>query len=143
MWLINTRTLKLEEFFDAAIPDYAILSHTWGSDEVSFQEFKSLDATSGDPADLIIKDRAGYPKIIKACGKALEYRLRYVWVDTCCIDKTSSAELSESINSMFKWHRSDVPGILDIGAKHPPEIIDRGQYCRENELGSSADDYPS
>ncbi|KAF0323593.1 het domain-containing protein [Colletotrichum asianum] len=122
MWLINTRTLKLEEFFDAAVPDYAILSHTWGSDEVSFQEFNSLNATSGDPADLIIKDRAGYPKIIKACGKALEYRLRYVWVDTCCIDKTSSAELSESINSMFRWYEnaqicfaylSDVPATQD------------------------------
>jgi len=25
-------------------------------------------------------------------------------IDTCCIDKKSSAELSEAINSMYKWY---------------------------------------
>lgn len=29
-----------------------------------------------------------------------------MWVDTCCIDKSSSAELSEAINSMFAWYRN-------------------------------------
>ena len=26
-------------------------------------------------------------------------------VDTCCIDKSSSAELTESINSMYRWYQ--------------------------------------
>lgn len=28
-----------------------------------------------------------------------------VGIDSCCIDKSSSAELTEAINSMFKWYR--------------------------------------
>lgn len=39
MRLINVRTLELQWFNDDAIPKYAILSHTWGSDEVNYQEF--------------------------------------------------------------------------------------------------------
>jgi len=39
MRLINTRTLKLEEFIGQQIPQYAILSHTWGDEEVSYQDW--------------------------------------------------------------------------------------------------------
>jgi hypothetical protein len=28
------------------------------------------------------------------------------WLDSCCIDKTSSAELSEAINSMYRWYQN-------------------------------------
>jgi hypothetical protein len=58
----------------------------------------------------------------KCCSQALEDGLKYVWIDTCCIDKRSSAELSEAINSMFRWYRGakhcyafleDVPANLD------------------------------
>ncbi|KAL8881716.1 MAG: hypothetical protein Q9192_007736 [Flavoplaca navasiana] len=48
----------------------------------------------------------GLTKILKFCKLALEKRYTWVWVDTCCIDKKSSAELSEAINSMFKWYQS-------------------------------------
>jgi hypothetical protein len=34
----------------------------------------------------------------------LEHGFNYVWIDTCCIDKSSSAELQEAVNSMFKWY---------------------------------------
>ncbi|KAJ4176959.1 hypothetical protein NW755_014126, partial [Fusarium falciforme] len=50
--------------------------------------------------------RAGYKKITQTCQQALKDRIEYVWVDTCCIDKTSSAELSEAINSMFRWYEN-------------------------------------
>ncbi|KAH8685328.1 hypothetical protein BGZ61DRAFT_303407, partial [Ilyonectria robusta] len=50
------------------------------------------------------KLKAGYLKIEQTCKEARKRGLRYVWVDTCCIDKTSSAELSEAINSMFRWY---------------------------------------
>ncbi|KAF9873305.1 hypothetical protein CkaCkLH20_09118 [Colletotrichum karsti] len=98
MRLINTTSLEIVEFFDNDIPKYAILSHTWGDGdtEVSFSDFRR-----GDP---LTKAKPGYQKIENACKEASKRSLHYVWVDTCCIDKTSSAELSEAINSMFQWY---------------------------------------
>jgi hypothetical protein len=97
MWLINTSTTRLEPkpFYEPDIPPYAILSHTWGNDEVDFQEFKE---------EKTAKPKDGWFKIKNICEKALCDGLQYAWVDTCCIDKSSSAELSESINSMFFWY---------------------------------------
>jgi hypothetical protein len=97
MRLINTTTYELEEFLDSAIPLYAILSHRWENEEVVFNEFNRSSS----------KDRAkkGYRKIMKACKQAAIDDLGYIWVDTCCIDKSSSAELTESINSMFRWYQ--------------------------------------
>src|SRR4051812_48619718 len=88
MRLLNTYTVQLEEFFDSNVPKYAILSHTWGRGEVTFQDFERGNYQGKD----------GYIKIQHACQQAREDELPYVWVDTCCIDKTSSAELSEAIN---------------------------------------------
>jgi Heterokaryon incompatibility protein (HET) len=51
-------------------------------------------------------DGAGYRKILACCARARRYGYTWVWIDTCCIDKTSSAELSESINSVFKWYQA-------------------------------------
>jgi Heterokaryon incompatibility protein (HET) len=101
MWLINTSTLSLESFYGDAIPAYAILSHTWGEGEVSFQEFTQVSESMRDG----ITSNPGYRKIIATCAQALGDGYSYAWVDTCCIDKTSSAELIEAINSMFGWYR--------------------------------------
>ncbi|KAK1759837.1 heterokaryon incompatibility protein-domain-containing protein [Echria macrotheca] len=98
MRLINTWSLKLEQFFGDYIPAYAILSHTWGADEVSLQEWLVDHST--------IAAKQGCIKIIRACELARSHGHIYLWVDTNCIDKTSSAELSEAINSMFRWYRS-------------------------------------
>lgn len=95
MRLINSSTLELEEFYGDAIPPYAILSHRWLDDEVSLQDLQSDRATS----------KAGYAKIEQCCAQALRDGLTHAWVDTCCIDKTSSAELTEAINSMYAWYR--------------------------------------
>jgi tetratricopeptide (TPR) repeat protein len=78
------------------IPPYAILSHTWGADEdeVTFRDL--VDSTGGT--------KAGYSKIRFCAQQATKDNLYYIWVDTCCIDKSSSAELSEAINSMFRWY---------------------------------------
>ncbi|KAI4280416.1 MAG: hypothetical protein L6R35_005891 [Caloplaca aegaea] len=95
MRLINTSTLEFREFFDSEIPEYAILSHRWGSDEASYQ-----DCEKG-----IQHTRMGFAKIGGCCNLALKNKLGWAWVDTCCIDKRSSAELSEAINSMYKWYR--------------------------------------
>ncbi|KAH8885021.1 hypothetical protein GQ53DRAFT_625629, partial [Thozetella sp. PMI_491] len=82
-------------FLSDDIPQYAILSHTWGADEVTFQDLQTQHA----------KDKLGYNKI-DFCGRqARKNGLDYFWVDTCCIDKTSSSELQESINCMFRWYQ--------------------------------------
>ncbi len=96
MRLIEAQTLKLREFPENTIPTYAVLSHTWGSEEVSFQE---MQIGVGDTKE-------GFKKIRGCCERAIEDDLLYVWVDTCCIDKSSSAELSEAINSMFRWYQN-------------------------------------
>lgn len=97
MRLLNSRTLQLEEFIgDANVPPYAILSHTWGEEEVTLQDIIS---TAGS-----LKEKKGFKKIQYCCSQALADGLHWAWVDTCCIDKTSSAELSEAINSMFRWY---------------------------------------
>lgn len=96
MYLINAARLRLERFDDEAkLPPHAILSHTWGQAEVTFELFTSLPLESS----------AGLLKIQKTCEQALKDGIFYAWVDTCCcIDKRSSAELSEAINSMFRWY---------------------------------------
>ena len=88
---------SLAEYVGNNIPQYAILSHTWGADheEVTFK-----DLTEG-----ICKSKEGYRKLT-FCGKqAAKDGLQFFWVDTCCIDKSSSAELTEAINSMFRWYQ--------------------------------------
>jgi hypothetical protein len=47
----------------------------------------------------------GYRKLRISCALAARQGLNYLWIDTCCIDKTSSADLSEAINSMFRYYR--------------------------------------
>lgn len=96
MRLLDVETLELHTFHDKQIPQYAILSHTWGADadEVSFQ-----DLASGGS-----RNNIGFAKLKGACEQARSDGWQYVWIDTCCIDKTSSAELSEAINSMYRWY---------------------------------------
>lgn len=95
MWLVNARTRLLESFVNerSVQGGYAILSHTWGDEELTFDSLYNEDS--------ILKK--GYKKVEYACLQALQDRYQYVWIDTCCIDKRSSAELSEAINSMFRW----------------------------------------
>src|SRR6478609_746816 len=97
MWLINTSTIKLERANpdDLSSTEYAILSHTWGKEEVTFEDM----IQQSPPTQM-----SGYIKILKTCDMAREKGISYAWVDTCCIDKRSSAELAEAINSMFRWY---------------------------------------
>ncbi|KAI1137601.1 HET-domain-containing protein [Hypoxylon sp. FL0543] len=111
MRLLNARTKKLSEFLEADAPPYAILSHTWGAAEVSFDDIQSAWPK--------YRLKEGWKKIKWCCRQALKDDLEYVWVDTCCIDKSSSAELQEAINSMFRWYeRSHVcyAYLADVGS---------------------------
>jgi hypothetical protein len=79
------------------IPPYAILSHTWAEDH---EEVNFRDLTIGPR-----KTKWGYKKLRFCAERAARDGLQHFWVDTCCIDKSNNTELSEAINSMFRWYR--------------------------------------
>ena len=97
MRLLSSSNLQLKDFPADQIPAYAILSHTWGkdADEVLFSDIENGGA----------EGMAGSNKIRRSCEKASDRSIAYIWIDTCCIDKSSSAELSEAINSMYMWYQ--------------------------------------
>ncbi|KAL7781032.1 heterokaryon incompatibility domain-containing protein [Trichoderma afarasin] len=98
MRLLHASEWRMTDFIsDDAIPQYAILSHTWGRDEVTYHDWKNLSISD-------VKLKAGCAKIMACREQAVRDGLEWVWVDTCCIDKSSSAELTEAINSMFRWY---------------------------------------
>jgi len=173
MRLLNISTREVEEFLDNNIPQYAILSHTWGLEEVTLHEMQALARyrrsqqepninthmvprsakdpeamklmllstmllafrgnrlrfdhparlpalTNGDETEDCdggyvpvvsassrhpYETKAGYSKIAYACGQAGKDGYQYLWVDTCCIDKRSSAEVCEAVNSMYSWYQ--------------------------------------
>jgi hypothetical protein len=87
--------LSLTEFLEDNVPEYAILSHRWGAEEVTFAAVMNSTA----------KDKAGYRKI-QFCGEQARHDgLQYFWVDTCCIDKSNAVEYQHAINSMYRWYR--------------------------------------
>jgi hypothetical protein len=96
MRLLNVESRELVEFYGDRTPPYAILSHTWGEEEVTFRDL----TREGH------RDMRGYAKIEGCCQQAKNEMIDWVWVDTCCIDKSSSAELSEAINSMYRWYEA-------------------------------------
>lgn len=96
MWLLHTTDLHIEEFMEGSVPEYAILSHTWSDDEISFKDIQDLKW---------IRARTGWQKIEQSCKKAAGDGHSWIWIDTCCIDKSSSAELSEAINSMWRYYK--------------------------------------
>jgi hypothetical protein len=97
MRLLSTKTLELERFADQAVPPYAILSHTHGEGEVTINDIGS------EPTE---KNAKGWEKVLGCVNKARQEGFDYVWIDTCCIDGSSSADVSEAINSMFRWYQT-------------------------------------
>ena len=111
-----------KDLFGDDIPDYAILSHTWGADieEVTYRDL--IDGTG--------KDKIGYEKI-RSCGEqARRDGLHYFWVDTCCIDKSNAVELQEAINSMFRWYRNAVKCYVFL-SDVPRPIVDSEDRCNQ------------
>ncbi|KAF8866786.1 WD40 repeat-like protein [Acephala macrosclerotiorum] len=112
------RLLKLEENGEISLTKditypttpYAILSHTWGEDDEEVN-FEDLEDGSGYYMTFFRRKKKGKTKIgykkLQFCGEqAARDGLQYFWVDTCCINKSNSTELSEAINSMFRWYRN-------------------------------------
>ncbi|RYP64751.1 hypothetical protein DL769_006556 [Monosporascus sp. CRB-8-3] len=111
MRLLKNTSLELAEFADNDVPLYAILSHRWGDEEVSLQDIIHQNAAN----------KAGYNKVLMLCSVAASHGFQYVWIDTCCVDKTSSAELSEAINSMYRWYQGSAVCYAYLAdVTHPP-----------------------
>jgi hypothetical protein len=108
---------SLVERFGEDIPPYAILSHTWGSneDEVTFLALQNNEA----------KSIRGYNKLIFCSEQAAKDDLEFFWVDTCCIDKSSSTELSEAINSMFKWYQKAEKCYVLLSDVHIDPLVEK------------------
>lgn len=112
--------MQLEEFPEADGLQYAILSHRWQDDEVSFQDMQSPDP----------QRRHGYAKLQQFCLHAARDNYKYAWVDTCCIDKSSSAELSESINSMYRWYENARKCYAYLFDVHDDIVSEDSQFAR-------------
>lgn len=96
MRLLNTTTLQLELYDPSNVPEYAILSHTWGAKEITYQDLVGRDDRPRGSRE--------WEKVHSSCKVADLKGYTHLWIDSCCIDKSSSAELSEAINSMFRWY---------------------------------------
>ncbi|KAG9230375.1 heterokaryon incompatibility protein-domain-containing protein [Amylocarpus encephaloides] len=126
-----SQLILTEELIGEKIPKYAILSHTWGasSEEVTFKDL--IDGTGSN--------KSGYNKI-RLCGEQARHDgLRYFWVDSCCIDKSSSAILSEAIISMFRWYHNAVKCYVYLADVSRPVSNANGESTRfwESTFGKS------
>ncbi|KKY25247.1 putative glycoside hydrolase [Diplodia seriata] len=124
MRLLNARKRCLESFADDDIPPYSILSHRWRNGEVLYEDLQGVGR---------LKKKEGHRKLKMACKQSLSDGYDYIWIDTCCIDKSSSAELSESINSMFAWYSK-----AEVCYAYLFDVPDPSDVCKDwNAFGSS------
>ncbi|THU93628.1 HET-domain-containing protein [Dendrothele bispora CBS 962.96] len=109
LWLIDTKSLELVDIKHRDkqnAPPYAILSHRWfRGEEVTLQEFQLLNRTIESETDPKTS-KSGYKKIHSACSQAQQNGLDYIWVDTCCIDKTSHGDVARNIKSMYAYYQN-------------------------------------
>jgi len=130
MRLINVETLCLETVYSPEYP-YVVLSHTWGrdEDELTFQEMLNLEGNMSGTT----MTRAS--KIVRCCAQAKMDGYKYVWIDTCCIDKSNSVELYEAINSMYRWYDGAAMCYAYIADMAPGDPVNKLATCRWFERG--------
>jgi hypothetical protein len=99
MRLLHTSAFQLKSFYDLELPPYVILSHTWGDEEVTLQEVQQADSIlrlQSLKEQIVteefqighLKVKEGFLKIVGCALQAEKHGFEYIWVDTCCIDKT-------------------------------------------------------
>lgn len=133
MRLLNVIDLTFEEFIGDQVPAYAIISHRWTNQEVSYQDFLN------DRSTIIqgFRQSYGWTKILKARAIAKVRGYRWFWLDSCCIDKKSSAELTEAINSMFNWYRRSAECYVFLPDVHYSKVA----QAAETQWRSGSDPY--
>ena len=123
MRLLSLRSdngISCDEFGRNNVPPYAILSHTWGAEEFTFADLQDEDA----------RKKIGYRKV-RFCGEQAEKDgLRYFWVDSCCIDKKNSTELTEAINSMFHWYRGAIKCYVHLSDVSASAVGSSAEHCQ-------------
>ena len=131
---VDCRT-KILEFCDDESTAYAILSHRWiDPTEVDYEDMVDLAKMNVKDRNEI-RQRRGYRKILDTCEQAKRDGYKWVWVDTCCIDKRSSAELSEAINSMYRWYANSrvcYTYLHDVDGSSFPTWEDDKKYPKSN-----------
>ncbi|KAH7357270.1 hypothetical protein BKA65DRAFT_475049 [Rhexocercosporidium sp. MPI-PUGE-AT-0058] len=137
---VINKTLEVVDVRVDAIPPYAILSHTWGDEEVTFHDLQHVRGHTSESLDdrgRAISKKEGFLKVKDAAALAITRGHPYIWVDTCCIDKSSSAELSEAINSMYLWYQkseecyaflSDVKSVEEEDWSAPDSSLRRSRW---------------
>ena len=133
MRLLNVHTLEFSKDLADNIPRYAIASHRWfGEAEVSLKDVLKKRNTH----------KAGYEKVqgFVEHVKVHMPHVEWLWIDTCCIDQKHGSELSEAINSMFKWYANaevclaylaDVERVDDLESFKKSEWFRRGWTLQE------------
>lgn len=128
MRLINAKTHRLEEIRDVHVPPYAILSHRWEDEEILTEDIHSGTASQ----------KRGYAKLSACCEEAQRHNLDYVWIDTCSINRANSSEVTQSMNSMFKWYSKAAvcfAYLADVGSENSSfeksEWFNRGWTLQE------------
>ena len=126
MRLLNVRTLEFSEDLVVNIPKYVIASHRW---------FRNAETTFREVQEKRNIDKIGYEKVegFAAYVKVHIPHVEWVWIDTCCINKTSDAETSEAINSMYKWYRNAevcLAYLTDVETSDDLESFKRSEWFR-------------
>lgn len=93
---------------------YAMLSHRWGAREPLYHDIQ------GNVYELKISP--GIKKLQGFCQLASKQGFAWAWSDTCCIDKTCSGELQESLNTMFLWYRQSASTIVYLSDVHEASL---------------------
>lgn len=108
---------------------YAILSHRWASRELSMGDIRQIHADTPHSATLLAQDAnfertaPAYRKIINFSAKAQELGCFYAWFDSGCIDQSSSAELDESLRSMYNWYQRADVCLVHLAETHSKEDL--------------------
>ena len=96
MRLLNVHTFEFSDYSDD-LPKYAIASHRWKA---------GTEATIKDVRNKRNTDKDGYEKVESFAKYVREHvcHVEWLWIDTCCVNQDSSQEVTEAVNSMFRWY---------------------------------------
>ena len=139
MRCMNTNTFELHTSTHIKFKEqgYAILSHRWGVEEILFSQIGQFAQELRHT-----KHRHALPqldKILGACITARKQGLQWIWIDNCCINKSDSSELTESINSMFKWYSEAVVCLTYLSdVRQTPESKGGSEVFRRFETGDTS-----
>ncbi|KAI6041650.1 hypothetical protein EDC04DRAFT_3089035 [Pisolithus marmoratus] len=98
---------------------YVMFSHAWQGNEPLYQDVKEAKSV-WDLSDTPLNE-----KLRNFCKESHRLGHNWAWSDTCCIDKTTSSILNQSLTSMYKWYADSAATIVFLaGVAHPSKLGD-------------------